>query len=194
MSSTGRGKRLGGTEDFYETPAWCVQRLLARFEPPGERGGPWLEPAAGNGAIIKAVNERYGVSWQAIELRKECRSALYEIVPERTFVTVGDFLTMEKFAYYPDIVITNPPYNLAEDFIRRSAKLFPTSMQIFLLRLNFLASQKRQPWLSAWVPDVYVLPRRPAFKNGRTDSCEYAWFVWPSAEPRRYGKVEILDL
>lgn len=64
MSATGRSdvRRL---DDFYATPAWCVRRLLEGVNPPG---GLWLEPCAGDGAIIRAVEEmRADVKWHAVE-------------------------------------------------------------------------------------------------------------------------------
>lgn len=69
MSATGRGKRLGGPEDFYATPKWCVDRLLDEWDPPG---GTWVEPGAGSGSIIRAVNgRRHDVHWNAFEVRPE---------------------------------------------------------------------------------------------------------------------------
>ena len=47
-----------------------------------------------------------------------------------------------------------------------------------LLRLNFLGSQGRATWLRADQPSFWLTPRRPSFINGRTDSIEYAWFIW----------------
>ena len=48
-----------------------------------------------------------------------------------------------------------------------------------LLRLNFLGSRKRAKWWRERRPEVYVSPARPSFSpDGRTDSTEYAWFIW----------------
>lgn len=67
-----------------------------------------------------------------------------------------------------DCIITNPPYSLAEEFLRKSLEIAP--VVCFLLRLNFLGSQKRAAFLSKNPPDVYVLSERPSFVNGKTDS------------------------
>lgn len=194
MSATGRGPRLGGPEDFFKTPAWCIDRLLDRLELPD---GIWLEPSAGDGAIIETVNRRMKPKmWHAMDVREECFAPLEKLlVGENDDVVIGDFLT-DPFLLAPNpaVVITNPPYNLAAEFLIKCRERFPQALIIFLLRLNFLGSQKRQPLLSTWTPDVFVLPKRPAFVNGRTDSIEYAWMVWMGAAARDAGTIEILDL
>lgn len=48
----------------------------------------------------------------------------------------------------------------------------------FLLRLNWLASQKRAFWLRKNTPSVYVLPKRPSFTGKGTDATDYCWAVW----------------
>jgi len=86
VSSTNRGGRRSPA-DNYATPAWCVERLLeARTFPPGS----WLEPAAGNGAIVTAVN-RTDVDWRLWEIRSEERARLAEASPGAR-VRIGDFI------------------------------------------------------------------------------------------------------
>ena len=73
MSSTNRGGKRQDL-DVYPTPAWVVDRLLEVVDFPG---GRWLEPCAGDGAIMRAVNAwRADVRWDACELRAECTPAL----------------------------------------------------------------------------------------------------------------------
>jgi len=60
-----------------------------------------------------------------------------------------------------------------------------------LLRLNFLASERRQEWMKTDTPDVYVLPNRPSFRGKGSDATEYAWFVWDTFST---GRIFILDL
>ena len=179
MSSTGRGPRLGGQEDFYVTPAWCVDRLLEVWHPT-ERG-TWLEPAAGNGAIIRAAKAlRPDVYWAAVEVREEERAAL---AATGATVQIGDFL---EAAPISDVsaVIGNPPFAMAMEFVQRALAVYPNARVAFLLRLNFAGSEERGAFMRRFPPTVYVLPNRPAFANGKTDSCEYAWFAWPRGEHR----------
>ena len=73
-------ERSGGESENYPTPEWAVHRLLDTWEPPGS---VWLEPCAGEGAIISAVRswcaageDRWNPKWEAVEIRSECRQAL----------------------------------------------------------------------------------------------------------------------
>jgi hypothetical protein len=45
--------------------------------------------------------------------------------------------------------------------------------------------------MRARTPDVYVLPNRPSFTGGSTDSIEYAWFVWRTRAARS-GTIRVL--
>lgn len=190
MSATGRGPRLGGPEDFYATPAWCVNRLLEEWDPPG---GLWVEPSAGNGSIIRAVNaRRTDVRWLAVEVRAEERTTLEDCASE---VVIGDFLTFDLAAREdrPAVVIGNPPYSLAQDFIERALELYPDAFHAYLLRLPFASSADRAPFMRRLPPSVYVLPDRPAFRNDGSDNTDYAWFAWrPLSHTDTYGTFRVL--
>lgn len=183
MTAAGRGPRLGGRP----TPPWCVKRLLEAWQP---REGWLLEPAAGEGAIISCIPDR---EWIAVEKRPEaaekCRAAGGNPV-------ICDFLTWEPAAHVVEqisAVITNPPFSLCEEFIRRSSEEFPEADLVFLVSLGFLASQGRvRLWEDLGCPSVYVLPNRPSFTaNGKTDSADYCWIVFSAKE--REGVFRILN-
>lgn len=184
MSSTSRGGKRTPA-DFYPTPSWCVTRVLDAIPLPG---GEWLEPCAGDGAIIRAARQtRRDVAWQAVELRKECEHDLErEVGPDR-FVCC-DFLEWRAGRKF-DVLLTNPPYSLAESFLL--AGFAAANHVVLLLRLNFLASAKRADLMRSRAPDVYVLPNRPSFSGHGTDSVEYAWFHWPP-ENRPRGSLVVL--
>lgn len=182
MSSTNRGGQRSEA-DFYSTPEWCVTALLKAWQPPFTGG--WCEPCVGDGAIVNAVNKYYNnpqmPEWTTIDIRPECNAQI-----------TGDFLQ-----HYPDtsmcaaynVIITNPPYSLAQEFIEHSLQL--SSWVAMLLRLNFASGQKRAPFHREHPSGIYVLPKRPSFTGKGTDSCEYAWFVWGS--PRIAGRWQVLD-
>jgi hypothetical protein len=193
MSSTNRGG-IRSEADNYSTPLWAVKRLLDVYRPP-PGPGVWLEPAAGDGNIIRAVNEVVpSVKWLACELREECRPALAQAVGDPRRVIITDYITAPP--QIPEgkrieVVITNPPYRLAHEFIAQSFGL--AEEVVMLLRLNYLGSDHRAEFLRHYPPDVFVLPNRPSFKgNGKTDSPEYAWFVFRPFEKRDYGTLQIL--
>ena len=155
--------------DFYPTPVWCVHRLLDRVRLPGRR---WLDPCAGDGAIVRAVPDR---DWVTNDIRPGCDIE-------------SDWLeTWESFEGF-DCILTNPPFSLAFEFVQRAVQLAPTCM---LLRQGFLASANRQPWLRENTPDVFVLPNRPDFTGGGGDSSDYVWCYWHGQQEARF---EVLDL
>jgi hypothetical protein len=193
MSATGRGPRLGGNHDDYETPAWAVHRLLEAM--PALPLGPWLEPCAGWGAIIRAVRSLGrivpAVPWRTCEVQAKFQQELHSLTGAEPIIKSFLATTAADFDRLPVHVITNPPFALAEEIIRHARALFPQATVTMLLRLNFLASKKRQAWLSTDTPDVYVLPDRPSFHNRKTDATEYGWMVWPP-ERRTKGTVQVL--
>lgn len=193
MSATGRGGARVA-DDNYPTPPWCTRRLLEGVSLPG---GLYLEPAAGDGAIIREAQRlRSDISWSAVELREVCREPLGRIVHPQA-VVIGDFVALGK-AWATHLpagqkpytgVVTNPPYALAEQFVEVSLKI--AHVVVMLLRINFLGSERRYELLRQHPPDVYVLPNRPCFVDGRSDATEYAWFVWGAG---RGGHLSILPL
>lgn len=189
MSSTNRGMERTGF-DAYPTPAWAVRRLMeaVRF-----KGGRWLEPCAGDGAIISTV-DRADVRWTAVEIQRQFEPLLRKI-PGIESIEIGDFMDYRPPAALDskrpfDAVITNPPYLDAMEFVEHCLEL--STHVTMLLRLNFLASNKRNTFMREHCPDVYVLPDRPSFTGNGTDSIEYAWFVWDSGARRTAGSIQVL--
>lgn len=189
MSSTNRGGQRVEA-DFYPTPAWCVRRLLEATELPG---GLWLEPCAGDGAIIRAANEvRQDVSWLAVELRPECRALLQPLTLPGG-LRIGDIASGELWAKEsgPAVAITNPPFSLAAEVIDTCLRVAP--VVVMLLRLNYVASAKRAAFMRETAPDIFVLPNRPSFTGTGTDSNDYAWFIWREERLRTAGKITVLS-
>lgn len=92
----------------------------------------------------------------------------------------GDFLTAELPP--SGVVISNPPFSMAEAFVRRALDLLPTAGVLLLLqRLDFAATQKRGRGLFRQSPpcEVHVCVTRPSFTgDGNTDTIEYGLFLW----------------
>ncbi|WP_455688281.1 EscU/YscU/HrcU family type III secretion system export apparatus switch protein, partial [Escherichia coli] len=79
-----------------------------------------------------------------------------------------------------DVIITNPPFSLTEEFMRKSlSELAPDGTLIYLQRVNFLGSKRRVPfWAEIGFPNkTPILVPRPRFVGGGSDSCEYCWFI-----------------
>lgn len=192
MSSKGRKKKdiAGSFSEYYPTPGWCVHRFIERAKLPK---GSWLEPCAGNGDIIQGVNDKRPnlIYWHANEVRSECEPTLTKLANK---VTIGDFLKWEKEDSKAfDVTITNPPFSLALDVIKKSLEL--SDYVAMLLRLNFIGTTDRHEFFKEQMPDIYVIPERPSFDGEGADSIEYAWFVWgqPEQRKRSRGTIELLD-
>lgn len=194
MSATGRKKHntKGGKQkrdpfDFYPTPDWCVQRFLEKAH--GRlQIGEWIEPAAGDGAIIRSV-AKFGqgfekVTWHSIDVQEKFREPLSLVSSRVHIVNYAKYQHVGK----AKVCITNPPYKLAEAMIKHAQT--QAECVVMLLRINFLASDARRDWMAKDTPDIYVIPNRPSFRGKGSDATEYAWFVW---DAQSSGKITILE-
>jgi hypothetical protein len=196
MSSTNRSrKRYSHKEDYYVTPQWCVREFLNVWVDDGyctssnvvhPKHALVLDPCAGGDATnpmtYPTVLEEWGFNPVTMDLRADSPCQF----PGENFLT-ADFMDLQF-----DMIITNPPYNLAVPFIERALELTkPMGWVVMLLRVNFLGAQKRGEWWQTHMPEsMHTHSRRPCFypdnwkeimpwleKKG-TDSTEYAHFVW----------------
>lgn len=189
MSATGRGaERL--PDEAYCTPAWCVRRLLEEIPSAQISGNRWLDPCAGDGAIVKAVHAQglIEIDWTVCEIRDACMSHLHALFVSSAGVVHGDFFDRPWEPF--DVAIANPPFSTAQRFIDRMMQL--ASTVIVLQRVNYASSEKRCAFMREFPPEVYVLPNRPSFTGGGTDATEYAWFVWRQPFHRDFGTFQVL--
>ena len=108
---------------------------------------------------------------------------------------IMNYLTCEKATIVePDIIISNPPFYLAEEFILKSLELVSDGgYVIMLLRLNFFGSVKRKELFENYMPmscfihhkRINFIPqsmknemREKGLKPPSGDSIEYAHFEW----------------
>jgi DNA modification methylase len=178
ISATNRGsKRI--ESDFYATPPYCIENLLNHWQP---RSNDYiLDPCAGSGNFGLVLKRRFNNQIDAIEIREEENDALCKIYDN---VSIGNCLQHKLFY---DVVITNPPYSLAEEITTHYLEVVKPRELILLLRTSFLESQKRYSfWQKHPVNKLYVFSKRPSFTNGGTDACSYSWFIWDNS-----GKQEI---
>lgn len=173
MSATNRGIKRR-EYDFYATPIEVVNNFLLNYKLPA---GDILEPSAGNGNIIKAIKEYgYKNNITAIEIREEELNNLDLIADE---VIIDNFLELDINRTY-DIIIGNPPYKYAKEFIEKCLSISNNNtIIIMLLRTAFLESKSRYKfWQDNPLSELHVLSKRPSFTGKGTDATSYSWFIW----------------
>jgi hypothetical protein len=166
-------------DDYYPTPPFATRGLLEQ-----ESFGTTIwEPACGNGAISKV-------------LKRAGYLVISSDIVDRGYGDIEDFLSSRR---KEESIVTNPPYKLAEAFVRKAlgASTYKVAM---LLRLCFLESQQRYPLFTETpLKAVYVFSRRLTFYRGgkaggrksdkegeavsraaivKGGAVAYAWFVW----------------
>ncbi len=163
----GGGKKENRSEnDFYPTPPECTHALLPYI--PKTVKTIW-EPACGDGAMVKVLSNS-GYTVYGSDLRTE-----------GIYGSVGiDFLKCNRFET-PDAIITNPPFNLAEDFIRKALSVSP--VVCMLLKSQYWHAAKRVNLFISHKPS-YILPMtwRPDFSGGGNPTMDCIWTVWISGE------------
>lgn len=155
-STNNRGKRK--KSDFYETPYSLIRMLLDKEK----LVGSILEPACGNGAIVKILEEEYNnITYYDKEV---------------------DFL---KETRHFDTIVTNPPFSLAYEFIQKAKQV--SDVFYFLLPLNYLHGKKRYDNIyldkDFRLETIYVFTRYPLLGESlredgkhKTGMMVYAWY------------------
>lgn len=154
--------------DFYQTPTWCVEKLLER-----ETFFPHiLEPAVWAGAIAKVLEDKwYIVVWMDIRDDESVYGIRWKDFFKKTIPFVWD-------------IISNPPYFCAKEFIEKAIEIWDGKIAM-LLKLSFLESADRYEFFqNTPLRTVYVFCKRvnmypewqPKPKNSWTIA--YAWYVW----------------
>lgn len=163
--------------DFYPTPP-DVTRALMDFLAIG-LDKVVLEPACGDGSMSRVI-EGYGNRVLSSDLRDG---------PEIYGLPGRDFISPESDAFTGvDWIITNPPFNLAEAFIRKALSITPN---VAMLLSNQYWHSSRRRDLFEQRPPAFVLPLlwRPAFlekERGSSPMMNVMWVVWNTSTDTRY--------
>lgn len=190
MSSQNRGT-IRNKDDYYVTPKWLVEAFLAEFTKDHPNFIPTfiIDPCAGGDSVNGMP---YAEVLQATY--RQARIVTYDIRPDSKAIFKVDYLK-DKCQFAPDMVMSNPPFLLAEEFIKKGlADLTGNGILVFLLRINFFGSQKRLQFFQDYMPNYcYVSSKRPSFRKGPTDSTEYAHFVWAkSASKNKWCQTRVI--
>ena len=169
--------------DFYPTEPWVTRALLAAVDFRALSGLfcsqtlIW-EPACGDGRMAEPIRAAgYDVVASDIADYGYAAPCLDFLDPEAlTALTGGGELRPVQ------AIVTNPPFDLALQFIRRALDLTkPASGKVAILqRHEFDAPKSNHPLFGPPFAAKLVLPRRPKWSDDDKASPRfpYAWYVW----------------
>lgn len=161
-------------DEFWPTPAaGIVAFLIEERERILAHGSRIWEMACGNGVLCHWM-QRFGFDVVATNLT------------DRGYGRTGvDFLTTRKTR--AEVLITNPPFSKAADFIRHWWKLGARYLALLLPAAFFHAEPKRGP-LFKELPPARILPLgfRLDFDGRGSPPMECSWFVWERTNRNPY--------
>ena len=181
----GSNSKYGRVEnDFYATNPITVKKFLFALEKDTLlteifNGSTVWECACGNGNIVKAMQSYFRT--ESIYVEKYLASDLVN----RGYGNIENFLESTAKA---DVIITNPPFSLINDFIKHGLEQ-TNRFLIFFAKIQLLETKARTKILkNSPLRFVYVHSERqgtwrdgnPLDENGKpwsTTMC-MAWFIW----------------
>lgn len=148
--------------DFYPTPADVTLALMQQLNLPFD-SLIW-EPACGKNHIVDELTREGYVNAFGTDI-------LYG----------DDFLDDNHTCPQGEWIITNPPFSLAEEFIRKAKSLHTPFA--FLLKAHFWNAKKRHKLFEECTPShIYPLTWRPDFlmgtRGGGSPLMDVMWCVW----------------
>lgn len=162
---------------FFPTAPWAARAGAEVIE--GEIGcldqHTCWEPAAGRGHMAHGLKDYFRYVWRTDIHDYDGYGAL-------------DFLTAGEPTERPDWIVTNPPFPLAADFVRRGLEIATQGVAV-LARLAFLESAGRYDLMSRLTVLAPFSERVPmqlgSWDPDLSTATAYAWFVWRKDVPRQ---------
>lgn len=165
---------------LHITPADAVRAIIPYLP----RVETVVDAGAGTGAITHVLAEYLGLRWsrivacEAVEERAKtldaelrARHGKYAICAHTRFEDL-DLSTV-------GCVISNPPFDLADAWLRRAWCSDGSMTVCLLVRVGWLRAHEHLfDGIGCKLPDQYMLDPRPSFTGGGTDSAEYCWVLW----------------
>lgn len=194
ISSTNRSDaRNFHVSDYYRTPIPKIKEFLSEFSKHENilnskirildpcAGGDNTNPMSYPTAIQEFSNQ--DISIDTVDIRDDSRANLKQ-----------DYLKFQSKEKY-DVIITNPPFNISLDIINKALNdVKEDGFVIMLLRLNYLGGKVRQElWKNNMPKYIFVHNKRMSFTDDKkTDSIEYAHFVWQKGYNPKFSKLKVL--
>jgi len=188
MSSTNRtDARDSHIADYYVTPVHSIKEFLTLQKQVNFADKLILDPCAGG-------DSKHTMSYP--EALKGYNSAIstLDIRADSLAEVKTDYLGYQV-PYVPDIIITNPPFNLALEVIQKALEdVKDDGFVVMLLRLNFFGSKKRKPFFDRYPPlACYVHSQRMKFSDSSgTDSIEYMHCIWQKGVVPEFTLLKVI--
>lgn len=157
--------RTRTTNDFYPTPRVAIDTFLKHWQPKNK--SKIIEPCGGNGALIDGLVDN------GLDVVYSC-----DINPQRKDIVKQDFLQLKTLPCECDTIITNPPFNLAEEFVRKSFELGVNNVAI-LIKSTWFSAAKRINLFENYRPSKKLdYTFRIDFMGKGSPVMECCWIVW----------------
>ena len=200
---------MGNTNDNYPTPpklAEAIMQKVTRLLPRDVGLGlNVLEPGCGDNAPFLSAAAPYATLFDGldgVDIRpvKTHDDDIYQLYGGQDFLQDLRPVMPGNLNMQWNLIITNPPYSLAQEFVERSLELVsPNGLVVMLLQTGFEGSKKRREFFTQypWLIKFNIRPR-PGFVRGASgassDMREYAVYVWTDPETtgllRRLGRCQ----
>ena len=182
--------------DYYVTPVKDIITFLGALDEEVSLD-IWdktiLDPCAGGDpshdmSYPKALREYYAIpdDWNGIKTIDIREDSLAE--------TKCNYIET-KLDYKPFLVISNPPFNQAMEFIKKALDDVEDGGYVaMLLRLNFLETKARKDFFDNYMPTwIFVHHKRMSFTDaGGTDSVAYCHMVWKKNNYPKFAKIRVI--
>jgi len=206
MSSTNRSS-VRSPNDYYVTPVNQIVDFLCAFRQDTKisfRNNSFLDPCAGGDgdhsmsypAALRMMIGDEPIDIETIDIREDSDAR-----------DKRDYLDPATPVKPVDIIISNPPFSLAQEFINKALKDVKSGgYVIFLLRLTYFGSKDRRDWWRENMPSFgYIHSKRMSFKTplseklaakpfkrGQSDSVEYAHLVWIQGQNPKWTQMRVI--
>jgi hypothetical protein len=181
------------TADFYRSPTHAMAMLLDSIHPDrlAPADGLILDAGAGDGRLTLPLM-RHGYRVQGIDLHDRDPDPFLPITAPIDFLTTnpGDFPKLAA-------IITNPPFDLSDEFIRHALALLPDGGQLHaLLRHSWMTAISRADLLPSLQRIVLcrrlkMLPfDREHDDKGHDGAVDFSWFTFTKG--RTSGGCQLL--
>lgn len=165
-------------DEFYPTPPEVTRALVDRYPAFLYDAVVW-ECCAGDGTMARTLLE--------CGVRKVLATDIKPRIPVNGSPKLfkADVLATRKMPLV-DAVVTNPPFDIAEEIIHHILALEdgPPLFLGLVLKATFWHAMRRAPLFQRFRPSaVHPLRWRPDFKNLGAPTMEIMWCVWSPRDP-----------